>query len=183
MDKRLTPATGGPGRNYTPLVILLSVVLNVAVALLFYMPKYRSTGRFDLTFLPMLNAIFNTFTFGFLVAGLRAIKRKDIATHRRYILSAFTTTALFLVSYVTYHGLAETTRFGGTGPLRAIYFFVLITHSALAPVIVPLALFSLFSGLNMQVARHRKLVRWTMPLWLYVSASGVLTYLLIRPYY
>ncbi|GAB7387458.1 DUF420 domain-containing protein [Bacillaceae bacterium] len=170
-------------RNYTPLVVGLSVAINAIVAVLFFMPKYEGAAHLDLTFLPMLNAIFNSFTFVFLLAALFAIKQKNIVLHRRFIIAAFTTTALFLVSYLIYHSLAESTPYGGEGPLRYIYYFILITHIVLAAAIVPLALTTVARGLNMQVEKHRKVARWTMPLWLYVSLSGVLVYLMISPYY
>lgn len=173
-----------PKRNYTPLVLILSVVINLLVAVLFFLPGFSGDlSDMDLTVLPMMNAIFNTFTTIFLVGALYAIRRKDITNHRRFILAAFTSTAFFLVTYVLYHYLAESTKYGGEGPLRYIYFFVLLTHVVLAIVIVPLALLSAARGLNMQVAAHRKVARWTLPLWLYVSVTGVLVYLMIRPYY
>jgi putative membrane protein len=84
---------------------------------------------------------------------------------------------------VTYHYLTESTSYGGGGPLKYVYFFILITHILLAIVIVPLALITVTRGLNMQVEKHRKIARWTMPIWLYVSLTGVLVYLLISPYY
>lgn len=171
-------------RNYVPLVVVLSLAINLIVALLFFMPGYSGdTSGMNLKLLPMANAIFNSFTTVFLAAAFYYIRKKEIANHRRYIFAAFGTTALFLVTYVLYHFLAESTPYGGEGLLRAIYFFVLLTHVLLAILIVPLALLSLFRGLNMQVAKHRQIARWTMPLWLYVSVSGVLVYLMIRPYY
>lgn len=170
-------------RNYTPLVIGLSVVINLLVALLFFLPGYKGLEHVDLTFLPMMNAIFNSFTTVFLLAAFWAIKQKDIKTHRNFILAAFSSTTLFLATYVTYHFLTESTRYGGEGPVRYLYLFLLLTHIVLAIVIVPLALYSLFSGLSMQVAKHRRIARWTMPIWLYVSITGVVVYLMIRPYY
>ena len=103
--------------------------------------------------------------------------------HRAFIGMAFLTTTLFLVCYVTYHYLTESTSYGGDGALKGIYFFVLITHIILAIVIVPLALMSAIRGLKMQVERHRRIARWTMPIWLYVSLTGVIVYLMISPYY
>lgn len=170
-------------RNYTPLVIALSVAINLIVAILFFLPGYRGLEHLDLTFLPMMNAIFNSFTFVFLLAAYWAIRRKEVQTHRRFIYAALTTTTLFLLTYVTYHFLTESTRYGGVGPIRYVYFFLLLTHVLLAIAIVPMALFSVASGLNNQVDRHRRIARWTMPLWLYVSATGVIVYLMIRPYY
>lgn len=170
-------------RNYTPLIIGLSIAINVLVAILFFLPEYKGEITFDVTLLPRLNAIFNSFTFVFLLAALYFIKQKNITLHKRFIFAAFTSTAFFLLSYVTYHYLTESTSYGGEGPLKYIYFFILITHILLAIVIVPLALITVTRGLNMQVEKHRKIARWTMPLWLYVSLTGVLVYLLISPYY
>jgi len=170
-------------RNYTPLIVALSVVIVALVAILFFLPAYDGEIGFDVTILPLLNAIFNSFTFLFLVVALVAIKKKNIPMHRSFIWGAFGSTTLFLVSYVTYHYLTESTSYGGEGALRYIYFFILITHILLAIVIVPLALISLARGLSMQVEKHRKIARWTMPIWLYVSLTGVIVYLMISPYY
>ncbi|WP_226658672.1 DUF420 domain-containing protein [Pseudalkalibacillus hwajinpoensis] len=170
-------------RNYTPWIVGLSIAVNVLVVILFFLPEYSGDVGFDITLLPLLNAVFNSFTFVFLVAALIFIKQKNIKLHKRFIFAAFTTTALFLVSYVTYHGLSESTSFGGEGLIRPIYFFILITHIILAAAIVPLALITVTRGLNMRVEKHRKIARWTMPLWLYVSITGVVVYLMISPYY
>jgi putative membrane protein len=126
----------------------------------------------------------NSFTFIFLVAALISIFRKNINAHKGFILAAFTSTLLFLVSYLTFHYIStETATFGGEGIVRPIYFFILITHSFLAAIIVPLALFALVWGWTMQVEKHKKIVRWTMPIWLYVSLTGVIVYLFMAPYY
>ncbi|MFD2114460.1 DUF420 domain-containing protein [Paenibacillus yanchengensis] len=170
-------------KNYTPLVAVLTVVIVGLVAVLFFLPAYSGEIGFDLLMLPLLNAIFNSFTFLFLVIALFAIKKKNIRMHRSFVLAAFVTTTLFLLSYVTYHFLSESTSYGGDGIAKGIYFFILITHILLAIVVVPLALLSLFRGLANQVDKHRKIARWTMPIWLYVSLSGVIVYLMISPYY
>ncbi len=170
-------------RNYTPWIVTLSILINLVVAVLFFMPKVDPAAEWDLTILPLINAVLNSFTFIFLLVSLIMIKQKNIVLHRRFIYAAFTTTALFLITYLTYHSMAESTSYGGEGPLKYIYYFILITHIILAAAIVPLALTTLARGWNMQVEKHRKIARWTMPLWLYVSLSGVLVYLLISPYY
>ncbi len=103
--------------------------------------------------------------------------------HRTFVCLAFSFTALFLFSYLLYHFSTPSTRYGGEGILRGIYFFILLTHVFLAALIVPLALFTMASGLNNQINRHRKIAKWTMPIWLYVSFTGVLVYILISPYY
>lgn len=172
-------------KNYTAVIVTLSVVVNALILLLFFSPiGYRGEVTFDIKIFPRLNAIFNSFTFVFLLAALYAIKKRNITLHKRFVLAAFTTTILFAVSYLTYHYLSvETTRYGGEGFMRSFYFFILITHSVLAAIIVPLALFSLVWGWTNQLEKHRKIVRWSMPIWLYVSSTGVLVYLLISPYY
>ena len=170
-------------KNYTPLVLSLTVVIVALVAVLFFLPAYDGELGFDVTILPMLNAIFNSFTFLALIVALTAIKKKNIKMHRTFIGVAFVSTTLFLVSYVSYHYLTESTSYGGEGILRPIYFFILITHILLAIVVVPLALFSVVFGLTNKIEKHRKIAKWTMPIWLYVSLTGVIVYLMISPYY
>lgn len=171
--------------NYRPIAIGLSIVLIGVVAALFLVPNIGGSVAedVDLTVLPKLNAILNSITFVLLIAALVTIRRKQIDAHRRYVLAAVTLTCLFFISYVTYHFLAPATSYGGEGPLRTMYFFVLITHILSAIVVVPVALFSLFTGLNMEVRRHRRIAKWAMPLWLYTSLTGVLVYILVSPYY
>jgi putative membrane protein len=170
-------------RNYTPLVITLSIVINALVAILFFLPEAEGLDHIDWTILPMFNAIFNSFTFVFLLAAFYFIKVRNIKLHRNFIFAAFTSTTLFLLSYVTYHYATESTAYGGEGVIRYIYFFILITHILLAIAIVPLALLTTARGLNNQTAKHRRIARWTMPIWLYVSLTGVIVYLMISPYY
>lgn len=170
-------------KNYTPIIISLTTLINLIIVFLFFLPKQDRDIPFDLTLLPRLNAIFNSFTFIFLLAALFFILRKNIKMHRNFIFAAFTTTTLFLVTYLTYHYLAPSTPYGGEGLLKSIYYFILISHISLAPIVVLLALFSLVWGLTRNVTKHRKISRWTMPIWLYVSLSGVLVYVLISPYY
>lgn len=172
-------------RNYNPLIWLLSILIVGIIFATYLLPKSSdgTVAGIELTVLPMLNAIFNSFTFIFLLAALIMIKKKNIRLHRRFIIAAFTTTFLFFISYLTYHSMAESTSYGGEGLLMYIYYFILITHIVLAAVIVPLALITLGRGLNMKVEKHRKIARWTMPLWLYVSFTGVFVYFMISPYY
>lgn len=172
-------------RNYTPLIWILSIVIVGVVIATYYVPKSETNTIFgiELTVLPMLNAIVNSFTFIFLIISLIYIKKKNVKMHRRFIFAAYTTTLIFFISYLTYHTLAESTSYGGDGILMYIYYFVLITHIILAALIVPLALVTTGRGLNMQVEKHRKIARWTMPIWLYVSFTGVLVYIMIAPYY
>ncbi|MBE1556699.1 DUF420 domain-containing protein [Sporosarcina limicola] len=170
-------------RNYKPMIITLSVILIGAIAVLSGMQGVKDFDAFDVTILPLMNAIFNSFTFIFLVAALIAILKRNITVHRGFIYAALVTTSLFLVSYVAFHYLAPSTPYGGDGYLAGLYYFVLITHIVLAAAIVPLVLTTVTRAWNMENERHKKIARWTMPIWLYVSFTGVLVYVMIRPYY
>lgn len=170
-------------RNYIPLVIILTLVVNVLVAVLFFAPPLEVGTGFDWTLLPFFNAIFNSFTFVLLVGAWISIKRGNRLAHRRFIGGALTTTTLFLISYVTYHSVSASTSFGGEGLIRPVYFFILLTHIVLAAIIVPLVLMSLAHAVNQNFEKHKKWTRFTMPLWLYVSLTGVIVYMMIRPYY
>ncbi|MEI7024918.1 DUF420 domain-containing protein [Paenibacillus sp. y28] len=174
---------GNNPRNFTPLITILSIVLIGLISALFFLPGYKGTLGFDVTIFPLLNAIFNCFTFISLLLALIFVKKKKITLHRNFILAAFCSTALFLVSYVIYHSLTEPTRFGGDPFWKGVYLFILLTHIVLAAVNVPLALFTVTRGFTKQVERHRRIARWTMPIWLYVSLTGVLVYIMISPYY
>lgn len=172
-------------RDYNPLIWTLSVIAFILILGINYIPR-STTGTIagmELTVLPLLNAFLNGTAFFLLLAALIMIKKKNIKAHRRFIYAAFTVTMLFLVSYLTYHSMAGSTSFGGDGILKSVYYFVLISHIALSTALLPLSLITLASGLNMKVAKHRKIARWTMPIWLYVSFTGVLVYILISPYY
>lgn len=172
-------------RNYNSLIWFLSIFIVGIILGTYLLPNStdNTIWGMELTVLPMLNAILNSFTFIFLLIALIMIKKKNIKLHRRFIIAAFVTTFLFFISYLTYHSMAGSTNYGGDGAMMYMYYFVLITHIVLAALIVPLALITLGRGLNMKVEKHRKIARWTMPLWLYVSFTGVLVYLMISPYY
>lgn len=179
-----TQQKGTSDKSHVAIVVTLTIVINGLVTLLFFMEGLGGDVEgFDLTILPMMNAIFNSFTTVFLFTALFFILRKNITMHKRFIYAAFTSTALFLVTYLTYHALSESTAFGGSGAIAAIYYFILISHIILAIIIVPLALWTFLKGITSQVEKHRKIARWTMPLWLYVSITGVIVYLMISPYY
>ncbi len=134
-------------------------------------------------FLPKLNAILNGTCSILLIISLIQIKNRNIRTHKILNIITFILSSLFLVSYIVFHATGIQTTYGGVGPIRYIYYFILITHIILAAVVLPLVLLSFYSGLQMNVARHRKLVRWSFPIWLYVTVTGVVVYLMISPYY
>jgi uncharacterized membrane protein YozB (DUF420 family) len=128
--------------------------------------------------LPAVNASLNALSGVFLVIAYVHIRAKRIRQHKRFMLAACITSLLFLVCYVTNHYLRHgiVTRFTGTGAIRPVYFTLLITHTILAIVIVPLAILSVMNGLKMRVPQHRRVAKWTFPLWLYVCVTGVLVY-------
>jgi uncharacterized membrane protein YozB (DUF420 family) len=133
--------------------------------------------------LPHLNAALNAASFLLLVAGLYNIMRGNVRAHRALMLSALVVSALFLVSYVVYHARYGSVRFQGQGLARAVYFVILVTHVFLAVVIVPLVAVTLRRALGGDFARHRRIARWTYPLWLYVSITGVVVYLMLYHLY
>ncbi|HSI89771.1 MAG TPA: DUF420 domain-containing protein [Adhaeribacter sp.] len=169
--------------RFLVLIAVLSVAIPVVVAYLFYMPKSAEAGTVDVSFLPKLHAILNSLTALALVAGYYFIRKGNQVAHRGAMLTAFSLSALFLISYVTYHSLAESTTYGGEGLMRSIYFFILISHIILAAVIVPLVLLTVYYAITGQFSRHTRFSRWTFPVWLYVAVSGVLVYFMISPYY
>ena len=134
-------------------------------------------------FLPAFNAIVNGICSLLLILSLYFIKRKDISTHKKLNIAAFILSSLFLVSYIIFHATGIKTTYGGEGTIRTIYYIILISHIILAAVVLPLVLFSFQKGLQMQVEKHKKLVRWSYPIWLYVTVTGVIVYLMISPYY
>lgn len=133
--------------------------------------------------LPHLNAFLNTTSAILLVAGYRFIRQGRIAAHRTCQVSAFSTSVVFLASYLTYHYYHGDTRFLGQGIVRPFYFATLISHIILAIVIVPLVLITLYRAARGDFVRHRRIARWTLPLWLYVSVTGVVVYLMLYHFY
>lgn len=130
-------------------------------------------------FLPTLNAILNATSGVLILIGFVFIRRRNVQAHRACMIAALVSSALFLISYLVYHYHAGATRFAGTGAARAIYFFILTTHTILAVVIVPFVLVTVTRALRGQFARHRQVARWTFPMWLYVSVTGVIVYLML----
>jgi putative membrane protein len=132
--------------------------------------------------LPALNAVLNATSAVFLVLGYRAIRRRALAAHARYVLRALVASTLFLVSYITYHSIHGDTKFAGQGLVRPVYFFILISHVALSAVVLPLILTSLFLSLSRRYVLHKRVSRFTLPIWLYVSVTGVLVFLFLAIY-
>jgi putative membrane protein len=154
----------------------------VVVALLFGIRQKIDMGTWTKA-LPHLNALLNSLTSVFLVAAYYFIKKKNISMHRKLMTGAFGMGSVFLVSYVLYHLTNPSTPYENEGLLKTIYYFLLISHVVLAAVVVPFVLYAMYFGLTMQVQKHKKVVKWTWPIWLYVSVSGVLVYFMISPFY
>jgi putative membrane protein len=135
--------------------------------------------------LPHVNAFLNTASAVLLVTGYRLIRGRRVEAHRRAMLAAFFVSVAFLVSYVLYHTLLAyylgqgPTRFRGEGFVRPVYFTILLTHTVLAVAVVPFVVMTLRRGLRRQDERHRRIARWTLPVWLYVSVTGVVVYLML----
>ena len=131
------------------------------------------------TDLPALNASLNATSAVFLSIGWLLIRRRRIEAHRRCMLTAFVVSALFLISYVVYHANVGSVPYQGQGAIRTVYFAILITHVILAAAILPLAIVTLSRALSRRFDRHRKIARWTLPIWLYVSVTGVVIYVML----
>lgn len=155
---------------------LVSVAVVGAVAVLLLGRAPQPGGGMDVRALPAFNAILNGTSAVLLVVGYAFIRQRRVVAHLTCMLTAFGVSTLFLISYVTYHYYAGSRPFGGQGWLRPIYFTLLITHIVLAAAIVPLALTTIYRALTAQFIRHKQLARWTLPIWLYVSVTGVLIY-------
>lgn len=129
--------------------------------------------------LPALNASLNAVSAVFLTAGYRKIRQKKVVAHRACMLAAFAASTLFLISYLIYHSQVGTTRFLRQGWIRPVYFTILSTHVTLAAAILPLAIITLNRALRERFDKHRRIARWTLPLWMYVSVTGVLVYVIL----
>jgi putative membrane protein len=167
---------------YLVIIGILSVVIPIVVAMLFYMPE---TGRLNLNtkFLPLLNAFLNSATAVSLITGFIMIKRGKRRYHATAMITAFALSSIFLISYVIYHGSNPSTSFGGAGFIKYFYYVILISHILLAAIVVPFVLLAIYFGITRQYVRHKRVTRYTFPVWLYVSITGVLVYLMISPYY
>jgi len=167
---------------YLRLIFTISAFVFLLVLFLSQLPKAETIPPF-VKFLPLLNAILNGSTFVLLLFSFYFIRRKKIQVHKKLNLAAVTLSTVFLLSYVTFHAFGIETRFPADNPLRPLYLFILSSHILLAAIVLPFVLISLYRGLTLQVERHKKITRWSFPIWLYVTMTGVIVYLMISPYY
>jgi putative membrane protein len=163
-----------------PLIGVVSSLVLLVVAVLALAPASRPAATVDVSALPTLNAALNATSAVLLVAGFVFIRRRNERAHLTCMVSAVAVSTVFLASYVVYHYHAGSRPFTGQGWIRPVYFFLLVTHIVLAAGIVPLALTTLYRAWRAEFARHARLARWTLPIWLYVSVTGVAVYVLLH---
>ena len=166
-------------KKYNRIIVLLSVAIPLVVAVLFGV-------KLDLelpVFLPPIYASTNAITAVVLIIALWAIKSKKKVLHERLMKTAVVLSALFLIMYVLYHMTSDSTSYGGEGFMKYIYYLVLISHILLSIVVIPFVLITFVRAITNDIERHKKIARITWPLWLYVTVSGVIVYLMIFPYY
>jgi putative membrane protein len=167
-------------KNYNRWIWILSVVIPLAVALLF---SVRIPGVERLGFLPPIYASINALTAVLLVAAVVAIKKGNRKTHERLMKTCILLSVLFLLMYVAYHMTSDSTAYGGEGAMKAVYLFILITHILLSIGVIPFVLITYVRALSGKFEAHKKIAKITFPIWLYVAVTGVIVYLMISPYY
>ena len=163
--------------------VFTAVVSAAALAFIAYILMLRERapgGTLDLRFLPAVNAGLNSVAASLLIAGYVAIKRGAREVHKYCMVAAFVASSLFLVCYLTYHYVHGDTKFAGVGTIRTVYLIILASHVILSMAIVPMALVTFFFAFGERWTRHRAIARWTLPIWLYVSVTGVLIYFMLR---
>jgi putative membrane protein len=171
-------------KKYSKWIVLVSILIPVVVAVLFSV-KLKDLG-FNvepLPFLPPIYATINGITAVVLVAGVLAIKNGNRTLHQRLMTTAIALSLAFLVMYVAYHMTTDSTKFGGEGIIRLIYFFILFSHILLSVAVIPLVLITYVRALAERFDRHKKIAKITFLIWLYVAVTGVIVYLMISPYY
>lgn len=169
---------------FKKLFIIISILIPMVVALLLFLPKGDASEVKQWIFsLPFYNAIINSLTAMLLIVGYYFVKNGKVKSHKWCMISAFMLGTLFLIGYVIYHYNAPSTKFGGEGIMRYLYFSLLLSHILLSFLVVPMVLSAMYFAIFEKIVSHKKIVKYTFPIWLYVSISGVLVYIMISPYY
>ena len=163
-------------------IIALSVVVFTAIVVLYSLPEQEFIPEWAKQ-LPLLNATINGICSLLLVTSLWCIKNKNIQWHKRLNITTFILSSLFLVSYIIFHSFGVETKFPSDNLMRPYYLIIFLTPILLAAIVLPLVLVSFYFGLSGKVEKHRKVSKFTFPVWLYVTISGVVVYLMISPYY
>ena len=169
-------------RRSITLIVAVSVI---TIAFLFWLIYFKDPADHEggwVTFLPAVNALLNASSAVCLLLGFVYIKKRNRPVHQRFMVTALVFSALFMVSYLTYHHFQGDTPFTGTGWIRPVYFFILISHIVLSVFALPMALITVFWASRAQFIQHRRIARYTFPVWLYVSVTGVLVFALLRLY-
>ena len=162
---------------------IIGAISLAAVAFLFWLIYFRAAAGHSsavVAALPAVNASLNALSAILLISGYVAVRRKNYARHIAFMLGAVGSSALFFVSYVVYHSFQGDTKFLATGIVRPVYFFILISHIVLSVVVVPMILTSLWLSFSGRMATHKRVSRWTLPIWLYVSVTGVLIFVMLK---
>lgn len=178
----LSPVLKKNDKQARLLILTVSFVVFAAVVVLSRVQLKVDLG-FSVHVFAAINAVINSCVSLLLIAALVAIKNKNYVAHKNMMLTAMVLSILFLVSYIAHHLLSGDTKFGGEGAIRYVYFIILITHIFLAAIILPFILYTAYRSLTGEFEKHKKLAKYTWPLWLYVSITGVVVYLMISPYY
>ena len=168
------------GKKYNKLIVALSVIIPIAVALLF---GVRLPNVEPLSFLPPIYATINAVTALVLITAFVAIRNKKINLHKNLMKFAIGLSVCFLLMYVAYHMTSDTTKYEGEGALKYIYYFVLLTHIVLSVAVIPFVLITYVRAITNNIEKHKKIAKITFPLWLYVAVTGVVVYIMISPYY
>ena len=166
--------------KYKKLITVVSVLIPVVVALLF---TVKIPNVAPLSFLPPIYASINGITSIILVLAFIAIKNKKIKLHEGLMKTAIGLSLTFLVMYVAYHMTSDSTSYGGTGSIKYVYYFILITHILLSIAIIPMVLVTYVRAISINFEDHKKIARITFPIWLYIAVTGVVVYVMISPYY
>jgi putative membrane protein len=169
-------------KNIFRFIMIFSLVIFLVITFLSFLPKAEVIPSYAI-WLPRINAMLNGTASILLMLSFYFIKNKKVQIHKRLNITAFLLSCIFLVSYVWFHSFGIKTAYPADSPIRPVYLTILITHIILAAVILPFVLMTFYLGITMKVERHRKLARWTFPIWLYVTVTGVVVYLMISPFY
>ncbi len=183
-------------KSYLRIIYVISMVIPLVVAFLIFFPAKFGAGNW-VKVLPMVHAIINSLTVITLIAALLAIKKGNVIAHRSFMLASLILGVFFLISYILYHSNVPSVKYGDlnhdgivddlematAGTSRLVYLVILASHILLSILVVPFVLFAFYYALTNQIDRHKKIVKYTYPVWMYVSITGVIVYFLIRPYY
>ena len=170
---------------FVPLIVSLSVIIPLAVAALMIFAEYLhiENNQENYHYLPLFHAILNGFTCVLLIFGFVLIKNRNSKAHKYCMITAFILSSVFLISYVFSKLVLNHEAIRYQGEYDSLYFFILISHIFFSILVLPLALFSMYRGMTGEFERHKNIVKWTFPIWLYVTVTGVLVYIFMSPYY